>query len=288
MGQEILITGATGFIGSYVTKDLLAKGYNVTAISRKKHIDNVKVIHADVANMDVEKIAYEVGNCDAVIHLASCNEIHNVEDTLLTNVYGSYNMIQLANKVKAKKFIFLSSVPIIGVPKDLPIKETHHERPVTEYHVSKWCAEKLIAESGNMDVLIYRIPSPIGIGMSSSNYMSCLLRNLKENKTIEVFGSGLRIQNYIDVRDVSRTITNSISIDVNGMYLLAGESISNIDLANVCREMVGSTSKILVGERPDPEEENKWIISVEQAKKDIGFFTQYSLWDTIKWIFEGL
>lgn len=88
-----------------------------------------------------------------------------------------------------------------------------------------------------MKKVILRIPSPIGVGMNPTNFLSVLFDKCLSNQDIELFGQGLRIQNYIDVRDVAEAINQVIEYPNSDLFLIAGsKSISNKDLAFCVKE----------------------------------------------------
>lgn len=294
MGKKVLITGATGFIGRFVVGELLKNKYEVTAVTYGNSTETderVNIIEGDICDESVIKqISDRMGNCDIFIHLAANLNIKGTDQTILTNVLGTSHCVKIAQNTGASCFIYMSSIPVIGVPKFLPVTEEHPAEPETLYHITKYTGEMIVkqAASDNMRAVILRIPSPIGCGMSPNNYLSFLLRKCINNEPIEVYGSGARVQNYIDVRDIASSVVQSIAADT-GVYLIAGnQGISNMELALLCREITDSASEIICGKRQDPEEQNQWIISTDKARASFGFSPQYGLRETIQWIADNV
>ena len=123
--------------------------------------------------------------------------------------------------------------------------------------------------------------------MNQKNYLSMLLDCCMNQLPIEIYGRGSRVQNYIDVRDVSDFVADVLQENINGVYLIAGKkSVSNLKLAYLCRELTGSASKIRLGKMPDPADDIKWIISCEKAEREAGFSPGYTLEQTIRWVSE--
>lgn len=305
MKKKVVVTGAAGFIGSYAVKGLLEKEYDVTAIlyqrgntdpGRQRNVydisDKVNVITGDICGEDIiENVAGSIGKCDVFIHLAADLNIKGNDKTVLTNCLGTYHCVKLAEILGAKRFVYMSSIPVIGTPRILPVTEEHPVQPNTLYHVTKYSGEMIVSQavSGSMKTVILRIPSPIGRGMSNNNYLSFLLQKCKRNEIIEVFGTGSRIQNYIDVRDIASAVLQSIYTPDSGVYLIAGKSsISNIELARLCKELTASESEIISGMREDSEESDRWIICTDKARQAFGFSPKYELKDTIQWIADDI
>lgn len=293
MKKTVLITGAFGFIGGYVTRKLLNENYHVVALTHTKgNVQNniIDVIEADISDENViSKVMYELKHCDVVIHLAANLKRKSGDSIIGVNCNGTYHLIQLATMLNAEKFIYISSIPVIGSPKIIPITEEHSVNPESLYHISKYMGEQMINALCPvcMKKIILRIPSPIGIGMNPNNFLSILFDRCLCNKEVILYGQGLRVQNYIDVRDVAEAINKAIKYNDSDLFLLAGErSISNKDLAFLCKEITGSNSKIVWGRESDPDEKKQWIISTEKIYKKMNFMPQQRLTDSLKWIYE--
>lgn len=291
MKKNVLLTGATGFIGRYTVKKFLEENYNVIALVRTKSpvFDaDIQVIEADISDEDmIATTTSQVKQCDIVVHLAANLDMKGSDETISVNCTGTYHLIRLATLLSAQKFIYISSIPIIGNPKLLPVTEEHPVEPKTLYHISKHMGEQIVQSlcPPDMETVILRIPSPIGVGMSEHNYLSFLLKKFLKNEPVELFGQGMRRQNYIDVRDIASAILCASGSHYPGLFLIAGkQEISNRDLAFLCKELTNSHSEITWGKKDDPEEENQWVIKTEKAQEQLGFFPEYNLKDTLCWI----
>ncbi len=190
---------AAGFIGRYVVDALLQEGYEVTALVRKKpkqFDDRVVAVEADICKEDIEQRTKGlVKKCGTLIHLAADLDMRGSDQTILTNCLGTYHVAGLAKAIGVKRFVYLSSIPVIGVPKDLPITELHPIEPKMLYHITKYAGEQIVRQelSESIQTVILRIPSPIGKGMNPNLYLSFLLRKCQKNETIELYGEGGKI-----------------------------------------------------------------------------------------------
>lgn len=291
MKKNVLITGAAGFIGRYTVKKFLEENYNVIALVRTKSpvFDaDIQVIEADISDEDmIASAASQIKQCDIVVHLAASLDMKGSDETISVNCTGTYHLIHLATLLSAKKFIYISSIPVIGKPKFLPVTEEHPIEPKTLYHISKYMGEQMVQNlcPPDMKTVILRIPSPIGAGMNEHNYLSFLLKKFLKNEPVELFGQGMRRQNYIDVRDIASAILCASEAPHSELFLIAGkQEISNRDFAFLCKELANSQSEITWGKRDDPEEENQWVIETKKAQEQLGFFPEYDLKDTLCWI----
>lgn len=298
MQKTVLLTGAFGYIGKYVITKLLNENYHIIALSRSSHIvpatlkAHLDIIQVDIADENmISNVLSKVKQCDSLIHLAANLDMVGNDKTISVNCMGTYHLIRLASQLGVKKFIYISSIPVIGIPQQIPITENHPVHPESLYHITKYMGEQMICSlcPSIMKKTILRIPSPIGIGMSPNNYLSILFQKCLCSETINVYGQGLRTQNYIDVRDVAEAIYHALIYPNSGLFLIAGEkSITNKDLAFLCQKITHSSSKITFGQKTDPEEGNQWTISTKKAANELNFFPKYSLVDTLSWIYDTI
>ena len=293
--RKVIVTGATGFIGKYVVSQLIQSGYTVIGVSHHgNHVkrDGYIPMTIDIKNEDeITEIFNQNSPCEGMIHLAADIDMIGSANTIKTNCLGTYYLAKLAVRNQMKFFIYMSSIPVIGKPVRLPIDETHPIAPATLYHITKFAGEQIVNQiCGNfMNTMVFRISSPIGIHMNQGNYLSVLLAKCSENKDIEVYGQGLRVQNYIDVRDIAEALQCGIKAEKSGLYLISGnKSISNRELAELCKEITQSNSKIIYGKREDSQETDRWEICNNKAQKELGFVPQHDICDSLRWIYGAM
>lgn len=292
MIERILVTGVNGFIGTYVAKHLRDEGKIVYGVSRKEMPGAYcsEIVLADIsADGFVDTVIDSISKCDAIIHLAANLDMKGSAQTILTNCMGTYNICKLANYWNIKKIVYMSSIPVIGIPQNIPITEEHPVEPGTLYHITKYTGELIVRNCCNMGIgqVIIRIPSPVGFGMNGSTLLSIILKKCLLNEDIILYGKGLRKQNYVDVRDICHAISKSLTSDYSGLINIAGEeSITNYDLSKKCIELTKANSRIIFNGMEDREEHCIWDVSIERAKDKISYTPQFSLDDSIRWIYE--
>lgn len=290
--SKVLVTGAAGFIGVYVTKHLLAQGYEVIALTNSSKLDlqaeRLSVIAADICDENLAKrLSCEIGKCQTVIHLAADIHVPGDGRTVAVNCLGTYHVVELANELEADKFIYLSSVPVIGRPVDIPVTEEHPTHPETLYHITKLTGEGIVNRVGaaGMKKVILRIPSPVGRGMRQNVFLYRMLEQCRKGQNILLYGAGGRVQNYVDVRDVAEAVRLSAVGDAEGVFLIGGESISNLRLAEKCIARTRADVQICFAGVEDAAETERWELSGEKARTVLGYAPGYTLDDTIDWIY---
>ena len=288
--MRILLTGASGFIGSAIATHLVSEGHEVIGLNahpRPWFADKgVSEIVTDIASADaMASLSTEMEPCDAIIHTAASLDMSLfAADVLRVNCTGLQNLLRLASKWHRPKFVFLSSLPVIGVPKFLPITEEHPAQPLTAYHASKLFGEHLVrmAEAHGMLGASLRLTAPVGPRMPKNRLLAVLVNRSLNNTPLEISGSGSRKQNYIDVRDIARATELCLKKNTSGVFNIgAATCISNLELAHRCIAGCNSTSNVLFSGRADSEEGFSWDVSIEKAKNELGFIPQFDIDDAI-------
>ena len=171
--MNVVVSGATGFIGSHLLPALLREGHVVKALIepgvdtvRWKGVDSFA---ADIISGDGVSVAFQ--GADAVVHLAARNHVlkEASRDPLAAyqrvNVDGTRNVVRAASLAGARLFVHLSSVKAMGEGSDRILNEESPCVPKTPYGISKLESEEVVrAEAGGegMSVVILRLPMVYG------------------------------------------------------------------------------------------------------------------------------
>ncbi len=165
-----LVTGASGFLGWHVAKILTQRGANVRALCRTSaSLRELDVERVDGDLRDPDSLARAVKGCDRVFHVAADYRLwtKNPQDLYESNVDGTRNLLDAAERSGVTKFVYTSTVGCIGMPKDSLGDE---ETPVSvadmagHYKRSKWLAEQVALEKSRsgFPVVIVNPTAPIG------------------------------------------------------------------------------------------------------------------------------
>ena len=155
--NKILVTGATGFIGSHLTEYLVQKGLNVIAFDRynsdnhwgwlehSKYINDFQVILGDIR--DYDSISKAMVDCDAVFHLAALIGIpYSYVSPLAyirTNIEGTYNVLEASKNLNLEQILVTSTSETYGTAQYVPIDENHPLVGQSPYSASKIAADQL-------------------------------------------------------------------------------------------------------------------------------------------------
>ncbi|MDY6941348.1 MAG: NAD-dependent epimerase/dehydratase family protein, partial [Cyanobacteriota bacterium] len=167
--MKVLVTGANGFTGSYLTKHLVEKGYDVRVLVRKNAncaaLEGLPIeyVYGDLA--DDSPIDEALNNIDIVYHIAALFRAENVPKQYFwdVNVSGTRKVLEAAKRAEVKRFVHCSTVGVQGEIKNPPAKEEDPYSPGDYYQDSKKDGEVLALEFFKKENLPGTVVRPVGI-----------------------------------------------------------------------------------------------------------------------------
>ena len=314
--MKIFVTGATGFVGSFLTERLVAAGHQVTCLVRKK--SNLRwIADLDVACyygslQDKNSLIRGLEGIEMVYHVAGVTKAMNKAAYFEGNVDGTRHLIEAALnfKDKIKRFILVSSQTAVGSsPTIIPIDESHTARPLTDYGRSKRAAEEYaLSVRDQLPLTIVRPPAVYG---PRDTDILEFFRTVKVGIIPQLSG-GEKYLSLIHVRDLCRGIEMAaenpkaageiyfitsaqpyawgevarITLKVLGkkgirlpVPLLLMKSIA------VISEGISTLTKkpaLINKQKIIDMEQEFWTCSPEKARKELGFECEISLEDGIQ------
>jgi len=175
--NTLLVTGATGFVGSHLCARLMSEGRDRRCAVRKKFQQDNSFVVGDI-NLDTQW-AEVLNGVTTVIHLAARVPVMNatacdpLNEFRRVNVAGTLNLARQAADAGVKRFIFLSTVKVNGEENiaDCPFTEQDEACPQEPYGITKLEAEagmRRLAEESGMEVVIIRSPLVYGPGVKGN------------------------------------------------------------------------------------------------------------------------
>lgn len=250
----ILVTGGTGFIGSYILRMLVAQGHQVRALKRSTSsmclvediADKVEWVDGDILNIGSLEDAFS--GVTHVYHAAAIISFHSSELELMKaiNVEGTANIVNLCLDFNVKKLLHVSSVAAIGrseTSDDISEATKWKQSKLnSNYGKSKFKAECEVwrgIEEGLSAVIVN--PSVV-LGSGIWKNGSCQLFSRVE-RGLNYYPVG--VTGFVDVRDVAKASIQLMESEVSGeRFLLSGENLS-------FKEFISTTAKYL--EKPLPK-----------------------------------
>jgi len=236
---NVLLTGATGFIGSRVRPLLVARGHSVTAIARGGGMPEepgVTWLTADLAAAGfVETLP---GATDAVVHLAQAGG-SPPDQALLTavNVESTRLLLDYAQRVGAGRFLLASSGSVYGGGRS-PLSEADPRRPPDAYARSKAGAEELLDGAEGLEVCALRLFAPYGPGQHG-RLVAELVGRVSSRRPVTLHGTGHPRLNPIFVDDVAAIVADALERPTPPVLNVAGDEVLSI------REMAEAIGRAL-------------------------------------------
>ena len=229
---HVLVTGAKGFIGSYLVHALLRSNdirltltdkfireSDFLAYSNTFRNMSVSVYNIDIRNRDKVFDLFKDEKIDTCIHLAGKV---NVEDSLKnpaltmdTNVKGTLNILDACSLNHTKNFVFTSSASVYGNPTKLPISEDHLLKPLSPYGTSKALAEQYVTayriSEKIQNAISLRIFNAYGKGQyTGTDVITKIARRISNGLPPIIYGNGMQTRDFISVVDIVNAILLSI------------------------------------------------------------------------------
>ena len=251
--KKVLLTGASGFIGSHMLKKLSDNNCSVIVPVRpgavkKLESNNLnnsryKLVKGNFYDDHILKILFEE-SFDAVFHFAAIRGSGKAswKEYQQVNVDGTEKLLKYAVKSHVKKFIFCSSVGVLGtIPDSLPASPNTTPNPDGYYHKSKYLAEKriLAIRSNEMRTLIIR--PTITYGINDDGFITKMISYVKKGMFI-IPGNPVKVH-LLSVKALVELCANllNIPIDSGQIYHIADkEPVYLVDLAKLFKKKIGS------------------------------------------------
>lgn len=244
--MKVLVTGASGFLGSHVAERLKKRGDDVRVLvrksSNKKFLDTLGVEYAYGAIEDAAAVEEAVVGVEAIVHSAGIVKARTADEFFATNVQGTRNLLEAARKrvPDLRRFVHVSSLEASGPSADgRPVPVTQEE-PCTAYGRSKLLAEKACLEF--KDGLPVTILRPTAIYGPRDVEILEAFRSVKR-RVLPITGDGSVKYTFIYGPDCAEACIKAISADVpsGSTYFVAdGDVWTQKDMMETMEQAFGA------------------------------------------------
>lgn len=221
--QNVLVMGGGGFLGTHLCNQLVVSGYKVRAFGRSKsellHSD-VEFIRGHFENINEVRTALKGQDCVYhMIHGTSPPSVNNdIEGDIRRSINPTLSLLSQCLEYRLKKIIFISSGgTVYGNNGMVASKESDPTMPISAYGAHKLLIEnylRIFLATKQLDYLIFRLSNPYGPLQSTKQGIGLIrvvIDSIKNNRSVDIYGDGETLRDYIYVDDAIRAMEAAIS-----------------------------------------------------------------------------
>lgn len=306
--KTILVTGGAGYIGGFMVRKLIEKGYTVVAIDNLSRNDrpelpeSVNFVEGSVGDRQVLSTIFKNSRIDGVIHFAAyISMAESMKDPFIYFEDNTYNTLTLLEEMKnhdVKNIIFSSTAGVYGNPTVLPIPEDHPKNPTNPYGESKLMVESIMSwyqKIHGISFTALRYFNACGASLDGAygerhnpetHIIPRAMHALLNDEPFELFGrdyqtpDGTCVRDYIHVLDLVEAHVLALeklftSPSGNIYNVGTGKGFSNSEILKTIEEVTGRKMNVVEKERR-PGDANELVADVSRITNELGFSPQHS------------
>ena len=297
---NVLVTGADGFIPSFVCDRLVELGANVTALIRRNSsneiksiphlIDKLKIRWGDIT--DLSLLLEETKEIDVIYHLGAMSHVqyslYNPVETYQTNTLGTMNVLEASRINNVKRVVHAGSAEVYGKPETVPIEENHPLEPRSPYAAGKVASDRLMFAyycTYGLPVVMPRFFGIYGPRQSIEKAIPKFILQIHNKKSPCVYGDGKQSRDYMFVTDAADAYTRlGLADNVIGQAMNIGTGIET-DIATLARliiKIMGAKIEPNFTGKINPGEAGRLVCNPSKGMKILNSKPTVSLEDGLK------
>jgi len=285
--QKILITGASGFVGSFLVEEALKRGLAVYAgvrsTSSRKYLQDkrINIFELDFGNLSDLRDRLQQVNFDYVVHNAGVVTVNDKQDFFKYNTELTTNFAEILQEVQPdlKKFTYISSAAAYG-PADNQVgdfvKESDTPQPIDTYGQSKLKAENWLKNQTNFPYLIFR---PTGVYGPRETEIFTFFKAFNQGLEGHIGRSPQKMA-FIYVKDLAKVVLDgTLSKKVQkGYFVSDGNSYPTQDLGKYAAKILNKKPFLTLNlEKVKTLKAKNWQVDIAPLQNDFNFAPAYDL-----------
>jgi len=305
---RLLVTGGAGFIGSNFVRLILEREprVQVTVLDKLTYAGNLEnlagldpdrltFVKGDIA--DPEVVARAMNGVRAVLNFAAethvDRSIQNPGSFVLTDVYGSYVLLEAARRIQVERFIQISTDEVYGEILGAPATEEAPLMPRNPYSASKAGADRLAYSyytTYGMPVVITRCSNNYGPYQHVEKLWPLFVTNALEDKPLPVYGSGQNLRDWIYVEDhcaALHSLLRAPGVDGEVWNIGGGEERSSLEIGRLVVATLGKPESLIRHVPDRPGHDRRYALDCSKIRDRLGFVPRTGFAEgaarTIRW-----
>jgi nucleoside-diphosphate-sugar epimerase len=302
--MRVVVTGAAGFIGSNLCRELLAGGHVVTGIDaftdyypRWIKERNIAPLRREPGfelleeDLDAMNLAPVLGGADAVFHLAAQAGVRaswgrNFDIYTRNNIQVTQKLLEASRDLGLKKFVYASSSSVYGLTPVLPMAETNPVQPLSPYGVSKLAAEQLCFlyfKNFGVPAVSLRFFTVYGPSQRPDMAFHKFFKAIAEDREFVVFGDGRQTRDFTFVADIVRANLAALDSGRPGeTYNIGGGHRRTLaEVIGVMEGVSGGTARVRWADRQKGDVPDTWA-DIAKARRDLDYSPKTELEDGLR------
>ncbi len=290
--KNVLITGGAGFIGSNYVRYALEThpDWNVVVLDKMTYagnLDNLKDIaehfkprytftKTDIADREAIYALIHEHKIDTIVNFAAESHVDrsilDPDAFIMTDVYGTYVLLEAAREFKLERFHQVSTDEVYG---DIPegySKETDPLEPNSPYSASKASAELLIRSykvTYNVPITITRGSNTFGPYQYPEKLLPLFITNAIDDLPLPLYGDGMQVRDWLHVRDHARGVDVALTKGTVGeAYNVGGENEQhNIDVIRMMLNALGKPESLIKRVTDRPGHDRRYALDTSKLRQ---------------------
>jgi len=260
--MKCLVTGAAGFIGSHLSKELIRRGDQVIGIDsftdyyprwmKEKNLEHLQAeegftfIEGDLLDLNLRELLLRTDYC---FHQAAQAGVRaswgKYFDTYTRcNILATQRLLEAAKESRLKKLVFASSSSVYGDSQDLPLREDSLPKPLSPYGVTKLASENLVSlyhKNYGLPTISLRYFTVFGPGQRPDMAFHKFIKAILKDEEISIYGDGEQTRDFTFISDIVQANILAAESELSGeiFNIGGGSRISLKEAIKILGESIG-------------------------------------------------